>query len=473
MINKIIPVILCGGAGSRLWPVSREDHPKPFIRLPDGKSLLQKAYERALDLNGVTEVLTVTNRDLYFKIKDEYAELPRQARSNSYILEPFGRNTAAAVAVASEWVRRKHGDDAVMLVLAADHLISDQEGFEKAVSQATALAHSGRIVTFGIQPEWPETGYGYIEAEGNNVIRFIEKPALEVAKEYIQTGRHLWNSGIFCFQVQSILKEMQNYCQDIYSKSVECLQASIDEKNGLGTAIELAPRFFEQVPEDSIDYAVMEKTKLASVVSCHIGWSDIGSWTALGELSPSDANGNRIVGDAVVEGTSNTTIHAENRLIGAVGLKDMIIIETADAVLVADRNKAQDVKKIYSKLKLMGHEAYKHHATVQRPWGSYTVLSEGPNFKLKRIEVKPNNSLSLQYHHHRSEHWVVISGTATVYNNDREMVLRANESTFIPAGHKHRLSNQSAEMIIMIEVQTGSYLGEDDIVRISDIYGRS
>lgn len=470
---KFVPVILCGGAGSRLWPVSREDHPKPFIRLPDGKSLLQKAYERAMGLPNVQEILTVTNRDLYFKIKDEYAEIPSQMLCNSYILEPFGRNTAAAVAIASEWVRRKHGENAVMLVLAADHLISDQNGFEKAVEQAITLATCGRIVTFGIQPEWPETGYGYIEAQGSDVVRFIEKPALEIAKQYVQTGNHLWNSGIFCFEVQTILQEMRDYCPDIYNQSVACLQASIDSNNTLSSAIELASGPFEKVPENSIDYAVMEKTRLASVVSCQIGWSDIGSWTALGELSPSDANGNRIVGDAVLEGTHNTTIHAENRLVGAVGLNDMIIIETADAVLVADRHQAQDVKKIYSKLKLMGHEAYKHHATVQRPWGSYTVLGEGPNFKLKRIEVKPNNSLSLQYHHHRSEHWVVVSGTATVYNNDKEIVLQANESTFISAGHKHRLSNHSDEMVVLIEVQTGSYLGEDDIVRLSDIYGRA
>lgn len=472
-MTKIIPVILCGGAGSRLWPVSREDHPKPFIRLPDGKSLLQKAYERASTLPGVEEVLTVTNRDLYFKIKDEYAELPTRSVSNSYILEPFGRNTAAAVAVSSDWVRRKHGDNAVILILAADHLISDQQGFENAVEQAITLANTGRIVTFGIQPEWPETGYGYIEAQGTDVIRFIEKPALEVAKQYVQTGRHLWNSGIFCFQVRSILEEMQAYCPEIYAQSIACLQASAEQSHGLGTAIELIPEYFKKVPEDSIDYAVMEKTKLASVVSCDIGWSDIGSWTALGELSPSDSNGNRIVGDAVLEGTHNTTIHAENRLVGTVGLNDMIIIETADAVLVADRNKAQDVKKIYSKLKLMGHGAYKQHATVQRPWGTYTVLGEGPSFKLKRIEVKPHNSLSLQYHHHRSEHWVVVSGSATVYNNDRELILQANESTFIPAGHKHRLTNNSDEMVVLIEVQTGSYLGEDDIVRLSDIYGRA
>lgn len=469
---KFIPVILCGGSGSRLWPVSREDHPKPFIKINDGESLLQKAYALASSLQGVEEILTITNRDIYFKIKDEYSVINNSNICNSYILEPFGKNTAAAVATAANWIAKNYGDDAIMLVLAADHLIKNSQSFSIAVDTAKSLAQSGKLVTFGIQPEWPETGYGYIQYDGNNVIRFVEKPDIQNAKKYLESNEFLWNSGIFCFQAKSILHEMNIYCKDIVQGTLDCLSSSSISKSKNEFTIELDTKSFSQIEENSIDFAVMEKTKNAAVVPCNIGWSDIGSWTSLGELSPRDENGNHISGDTSLYETYNTTIHAETRLVGAVGLNNLLIVETPDAVLVASKSHAQDVKKIYAQLKVKGHDAYKTHLTVSRPWGTYTVLEEGPNFKIKRIEVKPHNSLSLQYHHHRSEHWVVVKGQATVFNNEKEIILNENESTFIPAGNKHKLTNHTDDIVTIIEVQTGSYLGEDDIVRISDIYGR-
>lgn len=470
---KIIPTILCGGAGSRLWPVSRETHPKPFINLPDGQSLLQKAYLRALEQKNTQEIITVTNRDLYFKSKDSFYEISNGLIKNNFILEPFGKNTAAAVAIAAHYVKYQYGKDAIMLVLAADHLIQNKSGFSEAVDSATELAQEGKIVTFGVKPQWAETGYGYIEASGQEVIKFIEKPDKALAESYFYSGKYFWNSGIFCFKAESILEEMGVYCPDILEKSQECfLEALEKNKTTLSQTLELDSQLFSKVREESIDYAIMEKTNHAAVITCDIGWSDIGSWTALGSLSPIDDFGNHIKGKTVIHKTKNTTIHAENRLVATIGLDNMLVIETSDAVLVASKDNAQEVKNIYSILKNSGHSTYKDHMTVNRPWGSYTVLEEGQNFKIKRIEVKPSSSLSLQYHLHRSEHWIVIDGCATIFNNDVEKTLYANESTFIPAGNKHRLTNNTDKKVILIEVQTGSYLGEDDIVRITDIYGR-
>ena len=468
----LVPTILCGGAGSRLWPVSRETHPKPFIRLADGQSLLQKAFLRGAQLPGVGKVLTVTNRDLFFKTEDEYREVNAGGVATSFILEPFGRNTAPAIAAAALQVAKEHGEQAILLVLAADHLISDAPAFQQAVLQATALAAAGKLVTFGIQPDAPETGYGYIEAEGNAVLRFVEKPSLEKAQQYLASGRFLWNSGMFCFSAGTLLAEMQKHCPAILEATRACMsQARL--ATGAGFAqVELEPQAFAHVPDDSIDYAVMEKSDRVAVVPCSIGWSDIGSWDALGDLNAADANGNRVLGQAQLHNTHNCTIQSEHRLVGAVGVDNLIIIDTSDALLVASKASAQDVKHIYAGLKALGHEAHKLHRTVHRPWGTYTVLEEGAGYKMKRIEVKPGASLSLQMHHHRSEHWVVVSGTAVVVNGDKEITLQPNESTFIPAGHKHRLKNPGVVDIVMIEVQTGSYLGEDDIVRFSDNYGR-
>ena len=472
---KLIPTILCGGAGSRLWPVSRELHPKPFIRLADGQSLLQKAWLRGVALPDVAETLTVTNRELFFKTEDEYREVAGtqyKDLANSFILEPFGRNTAPAIAAAALQVAASHGEDALLLVLAADHLIADQPAFAQAVAQAMQLAAQGKLVTFGIQPETPETGYGYIEADGNTVLRFVEKPSLEKAQEYVASGNYLWNSGMFCFSAGTMLREMQLHCPDILAATRACLEQSRRAQGKGYTQIELDPESFGRVPDDSIDYAVMEKSRNVAVVPCSIGWSDIGSWNALGELTAPDAQGNRIEGEVMLHDVSNCYIQSNQRIVGAVGINNLIIIDTPDAVLVADRSRAQDVKLLYARLKAQGHETHRLHTTVHRPWGTYTVLEEGPRFKIKRIEVKPAASLSLQMHHHRSEHWIVVSGMARVVNGEQEIFVNTNESTYIPAGHKHRLENPGVVDLVMIEVQSGEYLGEDDIVRFEDIYGR-
>lgn len=472
---KLIPTILCGGAGSRLWPVSRELHPKPFIRLADGQSLLQKAYLRGAVLADVAEIITVTNRDLFFKTEDEYREVAavaNKAITNSFILEPFGRNTAPAIAAAVLQAAETHGEDALLLVLAADHLIADQFAFAQAVDQAKQLAAQGKLVTFGIQPEGPETGYGYIEAQGNTVLRFVEKPSLERAQEYLESGRYLWNSGMFCFSAGAMLREMEQHCSEILAATRLCMAQSRKAEGRGFTQIELDPKTFDQVPDDSIDYAIMEASGNVAVVPCSIGWSDIGSWSALGDLTAADEKGNRIEGEALLHDVNNCYIQSNERIVGAVGISNLIIIDTPDAVLIADRNRAQDVKHLYASLKADGHEAHKLHRMVYRPWGTYTVLEEGPRFKIKRIEVKPGGKLSLQMHHHRSEHWIVVSGMAKVTNGEYEMLVNINESTYIPAGHKHRLENVGVVGLVMIEVQSGEYLGEDDIVRFEDNYGR-
>ncbi len=468
----MIVVIMSGGSGSRLWPVSREQHPKPFIRLPDGQSLLQKAFLRGAQLPGVQQVMTVTNRDHFFKTEDEYREVAGSGMPMSFVLEPFGRNTAAAVAAAVLEVARQYGPQETMLVLAADHLIADQAAFSDAVTQAADLARQGQLVTFGIQPSAPETGYGYIEAQGQQVLRFVEKPNAQKAAEYLASGKFLWNSGMFCFTAGAMLEEMRRHCPAIVQTTEDCLKVSRRAAGAGHAQVELDAQWFAKVPEDSIDFAVMEKTGRIAVIPCDIGWSDIGSWNALGELIDQDENGNRVAGQALMHDTRNCTIQANGRLVGTVGISDLVIIDTADALLVASKQQAQDVKKIFASLKSMGHDACKLHSTVHRPWGTYTVLEEGPGFKIKRIEVKPGASLSLQLHHHRSEHWIVVSGDATVVNGDKELTLQTNESTFIPAKNKHRLENRGAAPLIMIEVQTGPYLGEDDIVRFSDRYGR-
>lgn len=469
----LVPVILCGGSGSRLWPVSREAHPKPFMRLADGQTLLQKAFLRGATLPGVDEVLTIGNRELFFKIEDDYRAVNQAGVATSYVLEPFGRNTAAAIAAAALQVQRTHGDGAQLLVLAADHLISDTSAFAAAVLEARALARDGMLVTFGITPLAPETGYGYIEADGNKVIRFVEKPTLEKATEYVESGRYYWNSGMFCFTAGVILREMTRHCPAI----VEAVRACLDNgRTVTGTGllqVELDPVLFAKVPEDSIDFAVMEKVADIAVVPCNIGWSDIGSWNAVGDLAKPDDQGNRVQGQAMLIDTRRCYVQSTDRLVGTVGVEDLIIIDTPDAVLVANRHRTQDVKQIFSRLKAQGHQAHKFHRTVHRPWGTYTVLGEGSHYKMKRIEVKPGASLSLQMHHHRSEHWIVVSGAALIVNGEKEILLNTNQSTYIAAGHKHRLSNPGILNLVLIEVQSGEYLGEDDIVRFEDKYGRA
>ena len=473
MTTQLIPTILCGGAGSRLWPVSREHHPKPFIRLADGQSLLQKAFLRGAALPGVTEALTVTNREFFFKTEDELAEVNATGIGTAFILEPFARNTAAAIAAAALQVQERHGADAVMLVLAADHMISDQAAFAQAVVQAIALAKDGKLVTFGIKAETPETGYGYIEAEGHTVLRFVEKPSLDKALAYLASGRFHWNAGIFCFTAGTLLAQMALHCPDILAASRACMDRSRMAQGKGFVQLELDSASFQDVPSESIDYALMEKSAAVAVVPCDIGWSDIGSWNALGDLGTPDAQGNRVEGEALLHNANNCTIHSRERMVGAVGVSNLVIIDTPDAILVAEKACAQDVKHIYAKLKANGHEAHKLHRTVHRPWGTYSVLEEGAGFKIKRIEVKPGGSLSLQMHHHRSEHWIVVNGMAWVVNGEQDLLLNTHQSTYIPAGHKHRLENPGLVNLVMIEVQSGAYLGEDDIVRFQDNYGRS
>ncbi|MFN0161160.1 MAG: mannose-1-phosphate guanylyltransferase/mannose-6-phosphate isomerase [Burkholderiales bacterium] len=470
---KLIPTILCGGAGSRLWPVSRDLHPKPFIALADGNSLLQHAFMRAARLDSTAEILTVTNRELLFKTSDEYQAVNPAALPTSFILEPVGRNTAPAIAAAALVAAKHHGDDAIMVVLPADHLIKELGAFQEAVTTATQLAAKGSIVTFGIRPDAPETGFGYIEADGNRVLRFVEKPALERAREYVASGRFLWNSGMFCFKAGAMLAEMRRHCPDVLAATEKCLAASREVSGDSRRQLELDAKTFSQAPDVSIDYAVMEKSTQVAVVPCSIGWSDIGSWNALADLVPADAQGNRVRGEAILHNASNTYVQSDQRMVAAVGVRDLLIIDTADALLVADRATAQDVKHIHAELKRRGNEIHKLHRTVHRPWGTYTVLEEGARFKIKRIEVKPGASLSLQMHHHRSEHWIVVSGMAKVVNGEQNLFVSTNESTFIPAGHKHRLENPGVLNLVMIEVQSGEYLGEDDIVRFEDKYGRT
>lgn len=469
----LIPVILSGGAGSRLWPVSREMHPKPFMRLQDGQSLLQKAFIRAVNLPDVAQIVTVTNRDFFYLSADDYSEVNSTNIPTEFILEPVGRNTAAAIAAATIQLQKEFGDEAILLILTADHLIEDQVAFAAAVDEAQHLAKSGKIVTFGIKPQRPETGYGYIQADGQDVLRFVEKPTKGVAEEYLTSGDYLWNAGMFCFKAGVMLEELSSLAPEIFGAVNRCLNnaeifRSKDERVG---KVEL-PKEFDGVPEDSIDYAIMEKSQRMSVVGCDIGWSDIGSWDAVSELETADSNGNTLQGETSLYDVSNCHIQSSGRLVGAVGIDNLIVVDTPDALLIADRRRSQDVKKIVSQLKAAGHESFQIHRTVHRPWGTYTVLEEGDNYKMKRIVVKPGASLSLQMHHHRSEHWVVVSGMATVVNGDQEVMVGPNESTYIPAGHKHRLINPGVIEVVLIEVQTGEYLGEDDIVRFEDTYGR-
>ena len=468
----IIPVVLSGGVGARLWPISREMHPKPFMRLSDGQSLLQKAFLRAAQLPGVVEVMTVTNRELFFQTNDEYRAVNRDKVPASFILEPFGRNTAPAIAAAAAQIAKTHGPEAIVLILPADHLISDQPAFASAVAKATVLANDGMLVTFGIHPTAPDTGFGYIQAAGNTVTRFVEKPNLEKAQQYLSAGDYFWNAGMFCFRASALLAELGQHAPDIGSAVERCLAASETATKGNSHQVHLDPDLFRLAPDISLDYALMERSQKVAVVACDIGWSDIGSWGALSDLQAPDTNGNRIDGDAVLHDVKNCYLRSEGRLISAVGVENLIVVDTPDALLIVDRNRVQDVKQIVNQLKAKSHDAYKFHREMHRPWGSYTVLEEGARFKIKRIEVKPGGTLSLQMHHHRSEHWIVVNGMAKVINGTNEFYVNTNESTYIPAGHQHRLENPGVIALVMIEVQSGEYLGEDDIVRFQDHYGR-
>jgi mannose-1-phosphate guanylyltransferase / mannose-6-phosphate isomerase len=480
---RIVPVILSGGAGTRLWPLSRETAPKPSMPLPDGETLLAKTAARALALPGVAELVTVTNREYYFHTRDAYAELrdgaPKRA---SFLLEPFGRNTAPAVALAALWIESTDADDAVLLVLPADHLVRDQRAFAAAVAQAARLARAGKLVTFGIRPAHPETGFGYIEC-GDAVAnttpstfsarRFVEKPPLATARDYLAAGNYVWNSGMFCFTPAAIVAAFARHAPDVLD-AVRPVARALAAKNN-GSMLEIDAGLFAAVPDISLDYAVMEKAAAAGevvVVRGSFDWSDIGSWQAVADLAPVDAHGNHGQGERVAIATKGTYVNAGDRLVATVGVENLVIIDTPDAVLVAHRDHLQRVKDVVGELKARGHESYRLHKTVARPWGAYTVLQEGPGFKIKRIEVKSGAALSLQLHHRRTEHWVVVAGVAKVTCGEEIFDVQANGSTYIPVETRHRLENPGRDPLVMIEVQCGDYLGEDDIVRFDDKYGR-
>ncbi len=483
---EVLPVLLSGGSGSRLWPVSRKAFPKPFVKLPDGETLIHKTYLRAAELPNAKGLLTITNSDYYYMSKDEldFIKQSHPYLETAFLLEPVGRNTAPAIAMAALMAAEQYGPDTIMLVLSADHIIENKEQFEQTVSFATNLANDGHLVTFGIKPHKPETGYGYIEtgkelassSENNlsahRVKQFVEKPSLETAEQYLQAGRYLWNSGMFCFRADTILNALQQYSPDVHSAALACFSASQNNESYDANVMRLDLSSFQEVPDISIDYAIMEKAEDVVVVPSDFGWSDVGCWQSMGDMIEADEAGNRIDGEVVVVDVENTLIQSKQRLIAGVGLKNLVVIDTEDALLIADKDRVQDVKQVVEHLRSSGHDAAHLHRTVVRPWGTYTILEEGERFKIKRIVVKAGASLSLQMHYHRSEHWVVVSGSAKIVNGDEEILLKQNESTFIPAGHKHRLENPGKMDMVLIEVQSGEYLGEDDIVRFDDVYGR-
>lgn len=475
-MNTIVPVILAGGTGSRLWPVSRAQHPKPFIQLANGQSLLEKVYNRACHFAQAPEIITITNKEYYFKCKAEYEK--NLSNNNIFLLEPARRNTAPAIIFSALKVLATYGADAILLILPADHLVENISSFAAHCEQAFAIAEANKLVSFGIKPIFPETGYGYIECgpvySSSNchiVSRFIEKPKLQEAETYLQSQSYLWNSGMFCFKARILLQEFARHAPELLAAIKKCWDISQTNITN-PSIIELEEQSFNLIQDISIDYALMEKSKEIVAIACDFDWRDIGSWEAFKQLLPADQDGNTIVGNAISIDAKNNFIYSENKIVASIGVDNLTIVDTPDALLVAHRNHSQDVKQVVQILQSQAHKSYLTHRTVIRPWGSYTVLEEGPAFKIKRIIVKPHAALSLQSHQHRSEHWVVVEGSAKVINGPEEYLLKTNESTFVPMQTPHRLSNPNDTVLVIIEVQTGSYLEEDDIRRYEDTYGR-
>lgn len=472
----MIPVILSGGSGTRLWPLSRASCPKQFLPLAGDLTMLQMTMERLSGYAGIHEPLVVCNEEHRFLVAEQLREAGVQPKR--VLLEPAGRNTAPAIAAAA-LVAGKYDPEAVMVVLPADHLISDRASFLTALEKAERAAKAGALVTFGVVPTVAETGYGYIKRGkplGNEVAKdayrvesFVEKPDAQTARTYLESGEYLWNSGMFVFRADRFLEEMERFAPDILNACRDAISGASEDLD----FCRLERAAFLRSPSDSVDYAIMERTEAAAVVPLDAGWSDIGSWSALQDVSDADTDGNVLLGDAIAVDTRGTYVRAEDRLVAAVGLEDHVIIETADAVLVARRDRVQDVKKVVEKLKEAGRDEAAFHRRMYRPWGFYEGVSRSDRFQVKRITVKPGASLSLQMHHHRAEHWVVVRGTAKVVCGEKELLYTEDQSTYIPVGTVHRLENPGVIPLELIEVQTGSYLGEDDIVRFEDCYGRN
>jgi len=469
-MSALIPVILSGGSGTRLWPLSRESHPKQFLPLLGEHSLLQMTWLRLRGLPGAEAPLVVANEEHRFLVAEQLRLVG--ARPSALILEPVGRNTAPAIAVAA-LKAMDAGEDPVLLVLPSDHVIADEAGFRQAVLAAVSAAETGCLVTFGIVPTSAETGYGYIKAAAGEgvraVLRFVEKPDQATAEAYVASGEYFWNSGMFAFRASRYLEELGK----TQPAMVEQARQSLEKATVDADFLRLDRDAFAACPAGSIDYAVMEKTDRAAILPIAVGWNDVGSWSALWSVVEQDGNGNAHRGDVIARDCRNTLAIGDKRLIALIGLTDVVVIDTDDAVLVAHKDRVQEVKEVVASLKKDKRSQATWHRKVYRPWGSYDGIDSGERFQVKRIIVKPGAALSLQKHHHRAEHWVVVKGTAQVTCDDKVFLLAENESTFIPLGSKHRLENPGKQALELIEVQSGSYLGEDDIVRFEDVYGRS
>ena len=470
----LIPVILSGGSGTRLWPLSRELYPKQLLPLVGERTMLQETVARLDGMAGVAAPIVVCTESHRFMVAEQLRETGRPAQAIA--LEPVGRNTAPAVAVAALLALEKSDarfPDPVLLVLPADHVIRDVTAFRAAVACGLAAAQTGKLVTFGVVPDRPETGYGYIRrAPGAGpafpVAEFVEKPDAATAQQYLASGEYYWNSGMFMFGARAYLDELKRHAPVMRAACEKAVAAAGRDLD----FTRLPTAEFGACPGDSIDYAVMEKTRAAVVVPLDAGWSDVGSWSALQDALPTDAAGNVTAGDVIVEDAKGCYLHSTSRLIGAVGLENHVVVETKDAVLVAPRDRVQDVKALVARLKGQGRSETSLHREVFRPWGSYDSVDNGERFQVKRLVVKPGASMSLQLHHHRAEHWIVVSGTARITRGDEVFLLGENESTYIPMGTRHRIENPGKVALHIIEVQSGSYLGEDDIVRFEDRYGR-